>query len=100
LATNVPGEPVGGATPAAYSGGTGAGAGTGFAGLLGAGALAAIAIALFLVSNNVSTSNCIAKAEATFPTVPVSAFVTGNRSATGPLKVSFSKERAQAVAKC
>jgi hypothetical protein len=64
------------------------------------GALIAIAIALFLLSNNVSTANCINKAQAQFPTVPVSAFVTANKRDTGPLKVSFSDQRQAAVKQC
>ncbi len=41
--------------------------------------------------------SCIARAEAEFPAVPVSAF-SGN--ATGPLKVSFVEERAAALDDC
>ena len=41
--------------------------------------------------------NCIARAEAEFPTVPVSA-VSGDE--TGPLKVSFVTERAAALEDC
>ena len=41
--------------------------------------------------------NCIARAEAEFPAVPVSAF---NQDDTGPLKVSFVAERARALDRC
>jgi hypothetical protein len=41
--------------------------------------------------------SCIARAEARYPAVPVSAF-TGR--ATGPLKVSFVDERARALDDC
>jgi hypothetical protein len=41
--------------------------------------------------------SCIARAEAAFPAVPVSAF-TGN--ATGPLKVSYVNERTAALDDC
>lgn len=41
--------------------------------------------------------SCIARAEARYPAVPVSAF-TGR--ATGPLKVSFVAERARALDDC
>jgi hypothetical protein len=63
-------------------------------------ALVGIAIALFLIQGSISEQSCIRKAEAQYPTVPVSAFVSGRRPQTGPLKVSFSKERADAVKAC
>jgi hypothetical protein len=43
---------------------------------------------------------CIEAAEARFPAVSVSAFVTRDRSASGPLKLSFVRERQRAVAAC
>ena len=39
----------------------------------------------------------IARAEAAFPAVPVSAF---NQADTGPLKVSFVEERSRAPERC
>jgi hypothetical protein len=41
--------------------------------------------------------NCIARAEAEFPAVPVSSF---NQRDTGPLKVSYVGERARALERC
>ncbi len=41
--------------------------------------------------------SCIQRVEAQFPAVPVSAL---NQRATGPLKVSFSDERARALTGC
>jgi len=41
--------------------------------------------------------SCIARAEAEFPAVPVSAFA---REQTGPLKVAFVAERARALDDC
>jgi hypothetical protein len=78
----------------------GAAAGAGIVGLLGVAALIAIAIALFLLQSSVSEQSCIRKAEAQFPTVPVSAFVTGSGKATGPLKVSNGAQRSAAVKAC
>ena len=72
----------------------------GLVGVVGVVALIAIAVALFLMEGSLSKQNCIRKAEAQYPTVPVSAFVSGRRPQTGPLKVSFSKERADAVKAC
>ena len=43
---------------------------------------------------------CIEEAEARYPAVSVSAFVTRDRSASGPLKLSFVRERQRAVAAC
>jgi hypothetical protein len=83
-----------------HSGAAGAAAGAGVVGLLGVLSLAAIAIALFMVQRSMGEQNCIRKAEAQWPTVPVSAFVGNDRSQTGPLKVSFSEEREAAVKAC
>ena len=41
--------------------------------------------------------SCIARAEAAYPAVPVSAFTTQD---TGPLKVSFVEERQRALDEC
>jgi hypothetical protein len=43
---------------------------------------------------------CIEAAVAKYPAVSVSAFVTRDRSASGPLKLSFVRERQKAVAAC
>ena len=103
MATNAPGEGRGGVGGGSLGNRT---AGepvsrTGVLGVVGVVALVAIAIALFLMEGSMSNQNCIRKAEAQFPTVPVSAFVPNRRNPqTGPLKVSFSKERADAVKAC
>ena len=49
------------------------------------------------MSGDARYRNCIARAEAEFPAVPVSSF---NQNATGPLKVSFVEERARALDGC
>lgn len=59
-------------------------------------ALVVAACAVLLVGESRYRS-CIARAEAQYPAVPVSAF-TGR--ATGPLKVSFVTERARALDDC
>lgn len=60
-------------------------------------ALVVLILAAILLVGESRYRSCIAHAEAEFPAVPVSAF-TGNQ--TGPLKVSFVEERAQALEDC
>jgi len=60
-----------------------------------AAALVALCAVLFVGESRYRS--CIARAEARYPAVPVSAF-TGR--ATGPLKVSFVDERARALDDC
>ena len=62
-------------------------------------AVAAVIVALcaLLLVGESRYRGCIARAEAEFPAIPVSAF-TGE--ATGPLKVSYVNERAQALDDC
>jgi hypothetical protein len=70
------------------------------AGSLGIGALLAVALivlALLWAANGLNTQACVEKAQAQYPAIPVSAF-TGRD--TGPLKVSFTRERAEAVEGC
>jgi hypothetical protein len=43
---------------------------------------------------------CIEAANSRYPAVGVSAFVTRDRADTGPIKLSFERERARAVARC
>lgn len=66
------------------------------------GCLAAIVGAGGLWRTGAKTSEraCIERAEAKYPAVAVSAFVTNDKRATGPLKVSFASERAKAVDDC
>jgi hypothetical protein len=55
------------------------------------------ALALLWQASESHYRSCLAKAEARYPAIPVSAFV-GNQ--TGPLKVSFVNERTQAINSC
>ncbi|HEX8074481.1 MAG TPA: hypothetical protein VF545_05820 [Thermoleophilaceae bacterium] len=58
------------------------------------------AIALSNVASDTGKRACVEAAQAKYPAVAVTAFVTKDRSSSGPLKVSFVKERARAVDKC
>jgi hypothetical protein len=60
-------------------------------------AVAVVVLAAILALGEMRYQTCIKKAEAQFPAVPVSAF---NGRTTGPVKVSFVKERANAVKGC
>ena len=57
------------------------------------------AIGLWRLGSETGERACIEAAQARYPAVAVSAFER-NRSATGPLKVSFVTERTRAVAAC
>jgi hypothetical protein len=61
--------------------------------------VAAVLVVLSLVGLALESRyrSCIAAAEAKYPAVPVSAFTTRQ---TGPLKVSFVRERQRAVDDC
>ena len=69
----------------------------GAAGIAGLIAAALVVIALLWTASEMHYRACVEQAEAKFPAVPVSAF--GGKE-TGPLKVSFVKERAKAVDEC
>jgi hypothetical protein len=56
-----------------------------------------VAVSAVLLVGESRYRSCIARAEAQYPAVPVSAF-TGR--ATGPLKVSYVNERARALDDC
>jgi hypothetical protein len=60
-------------------------------------AVVLLVIAALLSVGEMRYRTCIEKAETEFPAVPVSAF---SGRATGPVKVSFVKERADAVNDC
>jgi hypothetical protein len=60
-------------------------------------AVVVVVLAAILAVGEMRYQTCIKKAEAEFPAVPVSAF---NGRTTGPVKVSFVKERADAVKGC
>jgi hypothetical protein len=66
------------------------------------GCLAALiaAVGLWRLGSETGERACIERATARFPGVPVSAFVTRDRTATGPLKLSYIEERQKAVAAC
>ena len=72
-------------------------------------ALASVAIAVALLQSAGETGDlakatekraCIEAAAAKYPAVGVSAFVTSSRRDTGPIKLSFEKERRRAVDAC
>jgi hypothetical protein len=65
--------------------------------IAGIAAVVLLVLAAILAVGEMRYQTCIEKAEATYPAVPVSAF---NGRATGPMKVSFVKERAAAVSAC
>lgn len=60
-------------------------------------AIVVVVLAAILAVGEMRYRGCIEAAEARYPAVPVSAF-TGR--ATGPMKVSFVRERANAVDGC
>ena len=59
-----------------------------------------VAIALWRIAGETSDRACIEAAQAKYPAVSVSAFVTRNRADSGPLKLSFVRERQRAVDAC
>ena len=59
-----------------------------------------LAIGVWRLGGETSERACIEAAQARYPAVSVSAFVTRDRSASGPLKLSFVRERQRAVAEC
>lgn len=59
-----------------------------------------VAIGLMNLASATDKRACIEKAQAQFPAQPVSAYVSRDKTAVGPLKVSFVAERARAVKKC
>ena len=62
---------------------------------------AVIAVAsLVWIGGSANYRSCVQAAEAKFPAVPVSAFVTEDPGDVGPLKVSFVAERTSAVEDC
>ncbi|MEA2374848.1 MAG: hypothetical protein QOD53_1311 [Thermoleophilaceae bacterium] len=58
------------------------------------------AVALMGISSAADKRACVEKAQAQYPALPVSAFLTRDKTAVGPLKVSFAAERTRAVKKC
>jgi len=58
---------------------------------------ALLALSAILALGRVAEQTCLAKAQAKYPAVPVSAF-SGRQ--TGPVKVSFIEERQEAVDDC
>jgi hypothetical protein len=60
-------------------------------------AVALIVLSLLWIGSSMQKRACVEQAAATYPAVPVSAFSGRD---TGPLKVSFVRERAEAVDGC
>ena len=58
------------------------------------------AVALWKGAGATDDRACIEAAEAKYPAVGVSAFVTRDRRDTGPIKLSFAAERQKAVDAC
>ena len=58
------------------------------------------AIALWKSAGATDERACIEAAQAKYPAIGVSAFVTRDRRDTGPIKLSFVDERQNAVDKC
>jgi cytochrome oxidase assembly protein ShyY1 len=58
------------------------------------------AIGLWQLADETEKRACVEAAQARYPAVGVSAFVTRNRADSGPIKLSFERERARAVAAC
>lgn len=61
--------------------------------------VALIGIGLIWLASEAHYRGCIARVNAEFPAVPVSAFA-GSKVATGPVKVSFVQARAKALKDC
>ena len=59
----------------------------------------ALTVALWRLGSETGERACVEAAQARYPAVAVSAFER-NRSATGPLKISFVRERTRAVDAC
>ncbi len=58
------------------------------------------AVALWKTAGATDDPACVEAAEARYPAVGVSAFVTRDRRDTGPIKLSFVAERQKAVDAC
>ncbi len=61
--------------------------------------LALIAIALIWSASEAHYRGCVAQVNTRYPAVPVSAYL-GDRTAVGPLKLSFFRERRKALQDC
>ena len=55
---------------------------------------------LWRLANETEKRACVEAAQARYPAVGVSAFVTRDRRDSGPIKLSFERERQRAVAAC
>jgi hypothetical protein len=58
------------------------------------------AVALVWMAGEAHYRSCVERANAAFPAVPVSAYVGTDKTAVGPLKVSFVRERTKALGDC
>jgi hypothetical protein len=70
------------------------------AGLVGVVSVVLSAAALVWMASEAHYRSCVDRASAAFPAVPVSAYVGTDKTAVGPLKVSFVRERAKALDDC
>lgn len=68
-------------------------------GLIAVASVLATGIGLIWLASESHYRGCVARVDAAFPAVPVSAFAR-SKTATGPLKVSFVKERTKALKGC
>jgi hypothetical protein len=59
-----------------------------------------VAIALWKTAGATDERACVEAAQAKYPAIGVSAFVTRDRRDTGPIKLSFVTERQKAVDAC
>jgi hypothetical protein len=64
---------------------------------IAAGAAVAVAVALLWLAGEAHFRGCVAEVEARYPPIAVSAF---SREETGPLKVAYDVERAEALEDC
>ncbi len=59
-----------------------------------------IALAVLWSAGEAHYRSCLEKVSVKYPAVPVSAFVGRDKQNTGPLKLSFAKERSAAADDC
>ena len=59
-----------------------------------------IALSVLWSAGEAHYRSCLQKASVKYPAVPVSAFVARDKQSTGPLKLSFAKERSAAADDC
>jgi cell division septation protein DedD len=62
--------------------------------------LAVIALSLLWQASEAHYRSCVTRVEARYPAAPVSAYVTRDKTAVGPLKLAFVNERSKALGGC